>query len=193
MKVISLNYIKMSINLIKQIQKAIKPLVALLLRFGVGYKVFDEIAKEAFVSVATNNYGIRGRRANTSKIAFMTGISRREISNIKKNKTQEENTNFGRLSYSEKILDIWLNDKDFSNSKNEPKAIMFEGADNSFVELIRKAKIDITPKTAYLELLRLELIGRNEKDRIILQRYELIGQPKKELFAAELEKIIDNK
>jgi len=193
MKVISLNYIKMSINLIKQIQKAIKPLVALLLRFGVGYKVFDEIAKEAFVSVATNNYGIRGRRANTSKIAFMTGISRREISNIKKNKTQEENTNFGRLSYSEKILDIWLNDKDFSNSKNEPKAIMFEGADNSFVELIRKAKIDITPKTAYLELLRLELIGRNEKDRIILQRYELIGQPKKELFAAELEKIINNK
>jgi len=193
MKVISLNYIKMSINLIKQIQKAIKPLVALLLRFGVGYKVFDEIAKEAFVSVATNNYGIRGRRANTSKIAFMTGISRREISNIKKNKTQEENINFGRLSYSEKILDIWLNDKDFSNSENKPKAIMFEGTGNSFVELIRKAKIDITPKTAYLELLRLKLIGRNEKDRIILQRYELIDQPKKELFAAELEKIIVNK
>ncbi len=193
MKVISLNYIKMSINLIKQIQKAIKPLVALFLRFGVGYKVLDGIVKEAFVSVATNNYGIRGRGANTSKIAFMTGISRREISNIKKNKTQEENTNFGRLSYSEKILDIWLNDKDFSNSKNEPKAIMFVGTDNSFVELIRKAKIDITPKTAYLELLRLELIGRNEKDRIILQRYELIGQSKKELFAAELEKIIDNK
>ena len=193
MKVISLNYIKMSINLSKQIQKAIKPLVALFLRFGVGYKVFDGIVKEAFVSVATNNYGIRGRGANTSKIAFMTGISRREISNIKKNKTQEENTNFGRLSYSEKILDIWLNDKDFSNSKNEPKAIMFEGTGNSFVELIRKAKIDITPKTAYLELLRLELIGRNEKDRIILQRYELIGQPKKELFAAELEKIINNK
>ena len=70
---------------------------------------------------------------------------------------------------------------------------MFEGTDNSFVELIRKAKIDISPKTAYLELLRLELIGRNEKDRIILQSYELIGQSKKELFAAELEKIINNK
>ena len=193
MKVISLNYIKMSINLIKQIQKAIKPLVALFLRFGFGYKKFDEIVKEVFVSVATDNYGIRGREANTSKIAFMTGISRREISNIKKNKTQEENTNFGRLSYSERILDIWLNHKDFANSKNKPKAIMFEGTGNSFVELIRKAKIDITPKTAYLELLRLELIGRNEKDQIILQRYELIGQSKKELFAAELEKIIDNK
>ena len=70
---------------------------------------------------------------------------------------------------------------------------MFEGTGNSFVELIRKAKIDITPKTAYLELLRLKLIGHNEKDQIILQCYELIGQSKEELFTAELKKIFDQK
>ena len=47
----------MSINLIKQIQKAIKPLVALFLRFGVGYKVFDEIVKEAFPALPNMSLG----------------------------------------------------------------------------------------------------------------------------------------
>ncbi len=190
MKKISLNYIEMDTNLIKHTQKAIKPLVKLFLRFGLSYKMLEKIIKETFVTVSTNNYGTRGREANTSKIAFMTGLSRKEVSIIKKNIKQEKFATLSSFSFSEKIMNIWLNDKDFTNSHNQPKALVFEGAGNSFVELIRKAKIDITPKTAYLELLRLDLIGRNEKDKIILLHYELINLSNKDVFTAELEGII---
>ena len=193
MKRIFLNYIEMDINLIKQIQSIFKPLVTILLKYGVSYKVFDKIAKEVFVSVATNDYGIRGRDANTSKVAFMTGLSRREISKIKQKIQREEFIISKSLSYSEKVMDVWLNDKDFTNSSNQPKAIIYEGTGSSFVELIKKTKIDVTPKTAYLELLRLRLIVHNKKDQIILQRYELMSHSSKETFTAKLENIMDKK
>jgi len=183
----------MDTNLIKQIQKVIKPLVKLFLRFGLSYKVLDKIIKETFVTVSTSNYGTRGREANTSKIAFMTGLSRKEVSNIKQNIKQEKFVTLSSLSFSEKKMNIWLNDKDFINSHNQPKALVFEGTGNSFVELIRKARIDITPKTAYFELLRLDLIDRNEKDKIILRYYKLINQSNKELLTTELEDIINKK
>ncbi|HJL93243.1 MAG TPA: hypothetical protein QGF04_05600, partial [Woeseiaceae bacterium] len=60
-------------------------------------------------------------------------------------------------------------------------------------ELIKKTKIDVTPKTAHLELLRLKLIAHNKKDQIILQRYELMGHSSKETFTAKLENIMDKK
>jgi len=193
MKRIFLNYIEMDINLIKQIQSIFKPLVTILLKYGVSYKVFDKIAKEVFVSAATNDYGSRGRGANTSRVAFMTGLSRREISKIKQKIQREEFIISKSLSYSEKIMDVWLNDKDFTNSSNQPKAIIYEGTSSSFVELIKKTKIDVTPKTAYLELLRLKLIIHNKKDQIILQRYELMSHSSKETFTAKLENIMDKK
>jgi len=193
MNEIFLNYIEMNINLIKKTQKAITPLVKLFLKFGFSYKMFDKIIKEVFVSVAVKNYGTRGRNTNTSRIAFMTGLSRREIGNIKQNIENDEFTGSGLIPCAEKILNVWLSDEDFTNSNNQPKALIFKGSRNSFTDLVRKTKIDTTPRSAYLELIRLGLIECNVKDQIILQRNELINQNNKELFTTKLEDIFGKK
>lgn len=59
------------------------PVARFLLRCGVSFREFEELARTAFVDVARDEYGIRGRPANISRISVVTGISRKEASRIR--------------------------------------------------------------------------------------------------------------
>jgi len=58
---------------------ALRPLARALLRAGIGYREFAEISKSAFVDIATKDYGLRGRPTNISRVAVMTGLTRKEV------------------------------------------------------------------------------------------------------------------
>ena len=62
--------------------EALEPIVQTLLKNGVTYKEFAELSKKAFILVAQQNYGIRGRSANTAKVSALTGIDRKQIKRI---------------------------------------------------------------------------------------------------------------
>ena len=53
----------------------LRPVVRILLRYGIGYREFAEVTKTAFVDVASADFGIRGRPTNISRVAVMTGLS----------------------------------------------------------------------------------------------------------------------
>jgi len=38
-----------------------RPIVRILLRYGIGYREFVEVVKTAFVDVASSDFGLRGR------------------------------------------------------------------------------------------------------------------------------------
>ncbi|MDH3905625.1 MAG: DUF6502 family protein, partial [Gammaproteobacteria bacterium] len=57
----------------------LKPIARILLRFGIGFREFSEIAKTAFVDVASSDFGLRGRPTNISRVAVMTGLTRKEV------------------------------------------------------------------------------------------------------------------
>ncbi len=53
-----------------------RPIVRILLRYGVGYREFAEVTKTAFVDVSSSDFGLRGRPTNISRVAVMTGLTR---------------------------------------------------------------------------------------------------------------------
>ena len=55
------------------------PLVRILLRNEMAAKSFHELVKQAYVSVALDEFGIGGRAATTSRIAILTGLTRKEV------------------------------------------------------------------------------------------------------------------
>ena len=61
----------------------LKPIARILLRYGIGFREFAEVAKSAFVDVATAEYGIRGRPTNISRVAVMTGLTRKEVRRLR--------------------------------------------------------------------------------------------------------------
>ena len=56
-----------------------RPIARLLLRCGVTWKELAELCKVVYVEAATADYGKHGRPANSSRVAILTGLSRREL------------------------------------------------------------------------------------------------------------------
>ena len=61
----------------------LRPIVRVLLRGGVPFREFSEVAKFTYVEIATNEFGIRGRPTNVSRTAILTGLNRRDVARIR--------------------------------------------------------------------------------------------------------------
>ena len=98
----------------------LRPIARALLSGGVGYREFSEIAKTAFVDVATKDFGIRGRPTNISRVAVMTGLTRKEVRRIR----EAANESSGRIDVKDtpiaQILHRWHTDAEFLTRDGEP-------------------------------------------------------------------------
>ena len=65
------------------VQKLLKPLFRLLLRYGIPYQAFAELAKQSYVAVAEEDFTLQGRKQTQSRIALLTGLTRKEVNRIK--------------------------------------------------------------------------------------------------------------
>ena len=64
-------------------RQLMEPIIGILLRNGVTHKDLALICKQLYVQVATDEFGIRGRDTNLSRVAMLTGIDRKEVARIK--------------------------------------------------------------------------------------------------------------
>ncbi|HKE45583.1 MAG TPA: DUF6502 family protein, partial [Steroidobacteraceae bacterium] len=58
------------------------PLVRVLLRNGISYLEFAEVAREVFVNVAGRDFTLPKRKISLSRMAIMTGLSRKEVARL---------------------------------------------------------------------------------------------------------------
>jgi hypothetical protein len=132
------------------------PIARFLLRNGVGYREFAEISKLAFVQVASEDYGIRGRRTNMSRVSIMTGLNRKEIRRIRDRIGNEDWELDPSLSKPVSVLGEWFTSKNYLGPKGAPKALPYETEDGraSFSGLVREVGGDIPPGAMLTELLR---------------------------------------
>src|SRR5690606_422550 len=122
-------------TLLASLAGVLKPIVKLLLRAGVGYVEFVAVVKWVFVQVATEEFGVRGRPTNISRVSAVTGISRKEVRRVR------EDISLGRWSPSMEgnpanvVVHYWHFDPDFSYSPGRPRPLQFEGP-GGFAELV---------------------------------------------------------
>lgn len=130
--------------LLAALEAILRPIIKLLLQSGIGYSEFASVAKLVFVQVATDDYMKRGRPANFSQVSAMTGISRKEVSRIRKRPPEERWTPNMETSPVNTILHEWHFDPDFSDGAGTAKSLPFEGP-LSFSTLVARYGGDIPP------------------------------------------------
>ena len=130
------------------------PIARFLLRSGVSFSEFEEISRTAFVRVAAQDYGIRGRETNTSRIAAMTGISRREVARLREFLPDYESDPRVRLSPKIDLLHRWHTDPSFLGPTGQPIPLPMTGSERSFATLVASVSSDIPPGAMRAELLR---------------------------------------
>ena len=130
--------------LLSALEAILRPTVKLLLQSGIGYSEFVSVAKSVFVQVATDEYKRRGRPANFSQVSAMTGISRKEVSRIRKPRSDDRWTPSMEASPVNTVLHEWHFDPDFSDGGGTAKTLPFEGP-LSFSTLVSRYVGDIPP------------------------------------------------
>ena len=133
----------------------------LLLQSGISYSEFASVAKSVFVRVATEDNKRRGRLPNFSQVSAMTGISRKEVSRIRKPKSGERWTPNMEASPVNTILHEWHFDADFSDESGAARPLPFEG-EKSFSELVSRYVHDITPGAMRATLLKAGVVVDGE-------------------------------
>ncbi len=138
----------------------LRPIAKILLRFGIGYREFAEVTKSAFVDVATSEYGIRGRPTNISRVAVMTGLTRKEVRRLRDSLEAESVSIVSKTTPLATILHRWYSESEYLDENGRPAALPFANSRNgpSFTSLVRKFGGDIPPGAMRTELKRVKSI-----------------------------------
>jgi hypothetical protein len=149
----------------------LKPVARILLRYGIGFREFSEIAKTAFVDVASSDFGLRGRPTNISRVAVMTGLTRKEVRRLRDKIADGKDTVVVKPTPMWDILHYWHADDDFLDSAGRPAQLSFTGESRSFSSLVRRYGGDIPPGAMRTELKRVGAIKEDDEGRLsVLKR-----------------------
>ena len=150
---------------------ALKPIARILLRFGIGFREFSEIAKTAFVDVASSDFGLRGRPTNISRVAVMTGLTRKEVRRLRDKISDGEHTVVVKPTPLWDILHYWHADTEFLDDSGRPAILPFAGEKKSFASLVKRFGGDIPPGAMRTELKRVEAIDEDDEGNLrVLKR-----------------------
>lgn len=131
----------------------LRPLVYLLIKSGVSWREFAELAKTSYVEVATDRFGIRGRPTNASRVAILTGLGRREVAKQRALLAADPGNEPVYLNSAKRVLSGWHQDADYVDADGHARVIPVDGPAPSFTDLCRRYAGDI-PDSALLKELR---------------------------------------
>lgn len=160
----------------------IRPIAGMLLRFGVGYRDFAEASKVAFIEVASEDFGVRGRPTNISRIALMTGISRKEVRAVKDSQARGGAARSSLTHLPAEVLRRWFTSDRYCDSSGSPKPLVWDGTADSFTELVRSCGTNLSAVAMRAELLRVGAVKQDESGSLtVLRRYFIADSAKDRL------------
>ncbi len=143
----------------------LRPLVRTLLRHGVAYGEFSEIAKSVYVQAARDDFPLPGKKPSTSRIAILTGLTRKEVKAQRETggRSGEDSSNSNRAT---RVLSGWYQDPEFTDAEGAPRVLPLNGKRRSFAALVLRYSGDIPPRAILEELRRVRCVEVDDDDRV---------------------------
>jgi hypothetical protein len=148
--------------------RLLRPLVRLLLRNGVSYGAFADLAKWVFVDVASKEFGVQGRKQTDSRVSVVTGLSRKEVARVKQIDAPDDAAAAKQYNRAARVISGWLRDSRFVNPQGKPAVLPFEGDGSTFSDLVRAYSGDMTARAILDELERVRAVEREADGRVRL-------------------------
>ena len=144
----------------------LKPLIRILLRKGISFGELSQITKRVYVQVAEDNLTKKKTRVTTSQIAIITGLTRKDVANLRKLAVDEVAPTV-RYNRGVRVIDGWKKDKEF-NSNGIPKKLPLLGNKQSFEKLVERYSGDMPYRAMLQELERIHAVELSDDDSVNL-------------------------
>ncbi len=134
-----------------------RPIIRIAVKNGLMYREFIQICKMLYVDVAASEYGIAGRQTNTSRVALLTGLDRKEVKRVRELLNSEEDMSIPGQHVPDRVsrvLSAWHHDVKFLKKDKTPRDLPIDGGEVSFAGLVRAYGSDVAAVTLLKELSR---------------------------------------
>ena len=140
------------------IERALRPLFRILLRNHMSFKAFLDIAKHTYVEVASSEFGIPGKKQSVSRVALLSGLTRKEVQRLLDAPAANDAEAGERYNRAARVVAGWVRDRDYSDANGNPKVLSLHEEPGSFAELVRRFSGDIPSRAVLDELLRVGVV-----------------------------------
>jgi Family of unknown function (DUF6502) len=148
----------------------LRPLVRLVLKRGMAFGQFAELLKRAYVEAAEEDFAVPGRKLTISRVAVLTGLTRKEASRLMQAEPSvSESQARRRVNRAARVVSAWAVDAAFRDARGTPVELPFDASEGpSFTRLVALHGADVPPRAVLDELLRVGAVARLEDGRIQL-------------------------
>lgn len=150
------------------ILRVLRPLIRLLLRHGVPFGTFSDLAKRVYVEVALEEFGIPGRKQTHSRVSVLTGLSRKEVLRVTRLERPDDTEMGGRYHRAARVIGGWVRDERFNDGSGNPAPLPVEGEGVTFSGLVKEYSGDVPHRAILDELLRVGAVERTADDKVRL-------------------------
>lgn len=162
----------------RALYQLMRPLARLMLRNGVSFGEFSELARRAYVQSALEDFTDEQRRPTDSRAAVLTGLTRKEVKRQREILEGQALEPAVRKSHrASRVVSGWVHDEAFQDGRGQPATLATDGP-FSFAELVRRYSGDMTPRAVLDELLRVGMVtqgGTDGKIRLVRKAYVPAG------------------
>lgn len=149
------------------VAQLLRPLFRLLLRNGMSFGAFEEIAKKTFVDVALHDFSIPGKKPSISRASILSGLSRKEVQRLIAEPVLPDANALERHNRAARVITGWIRDPEFLNANRQPRTLEAQGP-VSFETLVKRHSGDMPTRAVLDELVRVGAVHRREDGRVDL-------------------------
>ncbi len=135
----------------------LRPLVRVLLRNGIPYGAFADMARRVYVEVA-EEFAVPGKKQTVSRVATLTGLTRKEVTRIQAAGKAPLETHVERHNRPARVIGGWIRSKAYHDKRGRLADLPMDGDKRSFTALVREFSGDIPPRAIADELARVGAI-----------------------------------
>lgn len=159
---------KLNQTLTSSVLRILRALARVLLRHGLPFPMFVDLAKRAYVDIAMNEFSIPGRKPSISRVALLTGLTRKEVQRLAETGEVVDAEAIERHNRAARVVAGWVRDAEFRGADGEPAALALDEGTASFSQLVRRYGGDVPARAVLDELLRVGTVERLPDGRIRL-------------------------
>lgn len=170
-----------SANLLAVTQRALRPLIKLLVHRGIAFPALVEAMKLVFFRVAREEFPLQGKKDTDSRLSVLTGIHRRDIKRLREQVDARagaageartvDHPAATEISLSARVIALWTGTSEYLDAGNNPKPLprlARHGIGQSFESLVRQVNRDVRPRALLDEWLRRGAVTLDAEDQVCL-------------------------
>jgi len=156
--------------LVAALRRVLRPLIRLLLSYGIRFQTFCDLAKSIYIQIAEEEFKLDNKAQTDSRISLLTGVHRRDVKRLRSESLAVSILPL-QASLSAQLLAIWSGRDEYLDSQGAPlplPRLVSKGGEHSFEALVQSVSKDFRARVVLDEWLRQGIATLDEQDNVHL-------------------------